>query len=134
MVLAGSPLGSLVEQQREQIVALALQHGARKIAVFGSVARGEDTGASDVDFLVEFEPDSSCRTPSIRDRAGKPIPPKILRPPATGMAHCARRTPTVDRAIPICLAAGEPPTRPSSFRRGSSKTCHTAANTQGSFP
>ena len=59
MALAGSPLGSLVEQQREQIVALALRHRARSIAVFGSVARGEDTGASDVDFLVEFEPGSS---------------------------------------------------------------------------
>ena len=27
--------------------------------VFGSVARGDDTDASDIDFLVEFEPDSS---------------------------------------------------------------------------
>ncbi len=59
MALTGSPLGSLVEQQREQIVALTLRHRARSIAVFGSVARGEDTGASDVDFLVEFEPGSS---------------------------------------------------------------------------
>lgn len=59
MALAGSPLGSLVEQHREEIVALALQHSARKIAVFGSVARGEDTGASDIDFLVDFEPGSS---------------------------------------------------------------------------
>ncbi len=59
MALSGSPLGSLVEQHREEIVALALRHRARSIAVFGSVARGEDTGASDVDFLVEFEPGSS---------------------------------------------------------------------------
>jgi uncharacterized protein len=27
--------------------------------VFGSVARGEDTAESDIDFLVEFEPTSS---------------------------------------------------------------------------
>jgi uncharacterized protein len=59
MALAGSPLGSLVERHRDQIVALLLRHRARSIAVFGSVARGEDTGASDVDFLVEFEPGSS---------------------------------------------------------------------------
>jgi predicted nucleotidyltransferase len=31
----------------------------RSIAVFGSVARGEATGDSDIDFLVEFEPSSS---------------------------------------------------------------------------
>jgi uncharacterized protein len=59
MALAGTPLGSLVEQHRDQIVALVLRHRARSIAVFGSVARGEDTGASDVDFLVDFEPGSS---------------------------------------------------------------------------
>jgi predicted nucleotidyltransferase len=59
MALGGSVLGLLVERHRDQIVALVLQHRARTIAVFGSVARGEDTGTSDVDFLVEFEPGSS---------------------------------------------------------------------------
>ena len=34
-------------------------HNARSIAVFGSVARGEATVESDIDFLVEFEPGSS---------------------------------------------------------------------------
>ncbi len=29
------------------------------MALFGSVARGDDTAASDIDFLVEFAPDSS---------------------------------------------------------------------------
>lgn len=29
------------------------------MALFGSVARGEDTPESDIDFLVEFEPGSS---------------------------------------------------------------------------
>lgn len=29
------------------------------MAVFGSVARGEETESSDIDFLVEFEPGSS---------------------------------------------------------------------------
>ncbi|HZD24112.1 MAG TPA: nucleotidyltransferase domain-containing protein [Acidimicrobiia bacterium] len=32
---------------------------ARSIAVIGSVARGEATSSSDIDFLVEFEPSSS---------------------------------------------------------------------------
>lgn len=36
------------------IEALAKQHGARHIRVFGSVARREDRPDSDVDFLVEL--------------------------------------------------------------------------------
>lgn len=59
MALARSPLGSLVEQHRDQILALVRQYRARSIAVFGSVARGETTDTSDVDFLAEFEPGSS---------------------------------------------------------------------------
>jgi predicted nucleotidyltransferase len=48
-----------IEAKREQISALARRHGARSIALFGSVARGDDTPASDADFLVEFEDGSS---------------------------------------------------------------------------
>lgn len=59
MALHGSRLASLVDQHRDEIVALVHQHRGRSIAVFGSVARGEDTEASDVDFLVEFDPTSS---------------------------------------------------------------------------
>jgi len=33
------------------------RHGARRAAVFGSVARGEDAGSSDVDLLVELDDD-----------------------------------------------------------------------------
>jgi len=48
-----------IQRQREAIHAIAKHHGARSIAVFGSVARGNDHPDSDVDFLVEFEPGSS---------------------------------------------------------------------------
>ncbi|MCB1268626.1 MAG: nucleotidyltransferase family protein [Microthrixaceae bacterium] len=34
-------------------------HRGRSVALFGSVARGDDTPESDIDFLVEFEPGSS---------------------------------------------------------------------------
>lgn len=40
--------------QREAILALSDQYGARRIRVFGSVARGEERADSDVDFLVDF--------------------------------------------------------------------------------
>jgi uncharacterized protein len=38
---------------------IAARHKARSIAVFGSVARGDDGLESDFDFLVSFESDSS---------------------------------------------------------------------------
>lgn len=52
-------LSSFIEVHRAEIRALLDPHNARSFAVFGSVARGEATVGSDVDFLVEFEPGSS---------------------------------------------------------------------------
>ncbi|MDV2482444.1 nucleotidyltransferase family protein [Methanoculleus sp. Wushi-C6] len=46
-------------ERREEILAVAARHGARAVRVFGSVARGEETPASDLDLLVEFEPGRS---------------------------------------------------------------------------
>jgi predicted nucleotidyltransferase len=40
--------------QKNAIAALCNQYGARRMRVFGSVARGEERPDSDVDFLVEF--------------------------------------------------------------------------------
>lgn len=37
----------------------ARQHGARRIRIFGSVARGTADSQSDFDFLVDLEPDRS---------------------------------------------------------------------------
>jgi len=44
---------------------LATRHGASNVRIFGSVARGEDTANSDVDFLVDM--DEGC---SLYDLAG----------------------------------------------------------------
>jgi predicted nucleotidyltransferase len=49
----------LLKSKRDQILRIARAHGARNVRVFGSAARGDATGASDVDFLVEFEPGTS---------------------------------------------------------------------------
>ncbi len=49
----------LLQDKREEILRLAARHGARKVRVFGSVARGQATPDSDVDFLVELEPGRS---------------------------------------------------------------------------
>ncbi len=48
-----------LQQRRAELLELAQRRGARAVWVFGSVARGESTPSSDVDFLVEFEPGRS---------------------------------------------------------------------------
>ena len=45
-----------LQAQREAIVEAAKQFGARRIRVFGSVARGEENSTSDIDFLVDLPP------------------------------------------------------------------------------
>jgi predicted nucleotidyltransferase len=52
-------LDELLVREREAILRIAAQHGARNVRVFGSVARGEDEENSDVDFLVQMEPGRS---------------------------------------------------------------------------
>jgi predicted nucleotidyltransferase len=49
----------LVESNRDQIIALAEQHHATNVRVFGSIARGQDKSTSDIDLLVHFAPGSS---------------------------------------------------------------------------
>jgi predicted nucleotidyltransferase len=53
------PLRRLVEDHRARIDAAVRRHRGRSVAIFGSVARGEEHDESDIDFLVEFEPGSS---------------------------------------------------------------------------
>lgn len=40
-------------EQRSEILTLADRYHAGDVRVFGSVARGDNTGASDVDFLIK---------------------------------------------------------------------------------
>jgi len=52
------PLRALLEAHREDVKAVVARHHGRSVAVFGSVARGDETAGSDIDFLVELEPDA----------------------------------------------------------------------------
>ena len=57
--LPSGRLRRLLEGRRDEIVELAARHHARNVRVFGSVARGEETGTSDVDLLVDMDPGCS---------------------------------------------------------------------------
>jgi hypothetical protein len=54
-----SDIAASLQAHRNDILSAAARHGAHAIRVFGSVARGQSTDASDVDFLVEMGEDST---------------------------------------------------------------------------
>ena len=57
--VAMTPLRAMVESRRDEIKAAVARHRGKAVAVFGSVARGEETADSDIDVLIDFEEGSS---------------------------------------------------------------------------
>jgi len=49
----------LLKKNKVAIDALVKRHHGVSVSVFGSIARGEETGSSDIDFLVTFKKGSS---------------------------------------------------------------------------
>jgi len=56
-----------IELPKEELAAFCRRHHIRRLALFGSALRGDFGPESDVDFLVEFEPD---QIPTLFDIAG----------------------------------------------------------------
>jgi len=52
-------ISEILKSKRSEILHLAIQHGARNVRLFGSVARGEAGPESDVDILIDFEANRS---------------------------------------------------------------------------
>jgi predicted nucleotidyltransferase len=50
-------MGARIKIDREQVTAFCRRHHVRKLSLFGSVLREDFRPDSDVDVLVEFEPD-----------------------------------------------------------------------------
>lgn len=83
-----SPLGRVVAQHRDEIVALAHAHKASNVRVFGSVVRGEDDDTSDIDFLVDLDSgadllDLAALDIELEDLLGHPVdivPVRMLKP------------------------------------------------------
>jgi len=48
-------IDEIVRAKRSQVLAIGAKHGARRMRVFGSVARGDARQDSDLDLLVQME-------------------------------------------------------------------------------
>jgi uncharacterized protein len=53
------PIDYLLRTYRDEILQLAKQHGITNVRIFGSVARGEAASTSDLDLLIDLDPDRS---------------------------------------------------------------------------
>ena len=49
----------LLKKKREEILSIAANRGAYNVRIFGSVVRDDTGPGSDIDFLVDLEPDRS---------------------------------------------------------------------------
>lgn len=54
----------LIQSRRDDVLRVAQRHGVTSVRVFGSVARGEESGDSDVDLLVTTGPEVSSWFPA----------------------------------------------------------------------
>jgi predicted nucleotidyltransferase len=83
---------SEIDVPRAALARLCRKFGIRKLGLFGSAARGELKTGSDVDLLVEFDPDSKTTLfdyPALRrelsvlfgNRPVDIVPPEVLRNP-----------------------------------------------------
>ena len=57
-------LQQILQEKRQEILAIAAKHGAYNVRIFGSVARGEADEKSDVDILVDASPETSSWFPA----------------------------------------------------------------------
>lgn len=48
-------IAEIIGDKKEDVLRIAAKHGAMRLRVFGSVARGEADANSDIDFLVDLE-------------------------------------------------------------------------------
>ncbi len=45
-----------LEEKRNEILQIAAKHGAFNVRIFGSVVKNEETANSDIDFLIDYDP------------------------------------------------------------------------------
>ena len=52
-------INEILKSKLAEIFRLATKHGARNLRLFGSVARGQSRPDSDIDLLIDLDPDRS---------------------------------------------------------------------------
>jgi len=57
--VANLAVGDAIREKREAIIRIAARHGATRVRLIGSVARGEERPDSDVDLLVTWSEGAS---------------------------------------------------------------------------
>lgn len=100
------PLNPLIQDCLPQLAALCRQHRATRLDVFGSVVRLDfSPEASDIDFLVEFEPmDAACYAKTYFDlkeglEALFQRPVDLLTPSALANPYLRNRVRTEQHAV-----------------------------------
>jgi len=68
----------IINTNRNAILEIAARHGARKVRLFGSAARGDAGPGSDIDFLVDMQPgrsllDLCAMMVELRDLLGRKV-------------------------------------------------------------
>jgi predicted nucleotidyltransferase len=48
-----------IRLKKKQLYQIAAKYGIKQVSIFGSVARGDSTEISDIDFLIELEESAS---------------------------------------------------------------------------
>ena len=91
----------LLKSKRDEILRIAVRHGAYNVRVFGSVARGDARPESDVDFLVDEGPKCSFFFPGgliadLQELLGKPV--HVVTEPAI---HWYIRDRVLKEAVPL---------------------------------
>ena len=57
-------LEQIIREKSEDIKKVAQMHGANNVRIFGSIARGEESQESDIDFLVDIGAETSSWFPA----------------------------------------------------------------------
>ena len=91
----------LLSEKREEIYRIARQHGVRRLRVFGSVARAEDTPESDIDFLIETGPETSAWFPAGLILDLEDLLQRKVEVVTEGGLHPALRTRVLEEAVPL---------------------------------
>jgi len=86
---------------RADMLRVCAQYGARKVRLFGSMARGDAGASSDVDILVDFEPSRSlldrvALTQDLEDLLGRKV--QVVTEKAL---HWYIRDRILDQAVPL---------------------------------